>query len=157
VQHYRPGEAFASEWGARRVERRSAGVARERARALPEASQGLDRAYATGGVPSAIRAGEASFSGSLAGTPGIGYVFAATELAKDARSALWQVRTLSGFVAPAARAGQASAWLAHLAASFEVDPRWLAEYANSTRAMSEVVAQSGQVMARAIDDRYRAE
>jgi len=84
-------------------------------------------------------------------------VFTATELAQPQGSAVWQVKTLCGFVAPLARAGEASALLARVAASFRIDPAWLSAYQHTTRAMSEVVLRSGQVLSEAIHGRYRAE
>ena len=157
VEPYATGEAFAATWGARRVAERCGEVRRTGARDLPGASRGLDRAAASAGVRTSLRAGEATFACARGGAPAAGYVFAATQAAAQVGAELWQVKTLTGFVAPAAEAGRAAALLGHLAASFRVDPAWLRAQAGADAAMSEVVARQGAILAQAISDRYAAE
>ncbi len=62
---YQDGEAFAAQWGSRRVGRACSGVQRTGARPRPDASRGIDRAFAAAGVRDSVRAGEANFACSL--------------------------------------------------------------------------------------------
>jgi len=156
VQRYRPGEAFAAEWGTRRIGQRCQGAVPASVRPLPEASSSMDLAYAAGGTRSFIKAGEASFTCTRGGQPSTGYVFAATELAQSGvpENAIWQVKALAAFVAAAGLDGNAADDLAHAAASFRIDPAWLRRSNQATAAISQIVADADRAMSDSIARRF---
>jgi hypothetical protein len=154
VARYRPGEAFAADWGQGRTGRTCADAKLNGAKALPRTSQDMDMAYANGGVRTSIRAGEARFSCSLNGAAGVGYVFAATELVEAQGHALWDVKSLAGFTAPANREAEAADILARVAASFKVDPQWAAQQQGLTANVSHIVADTQAAMSRSIHDSF---
>lgn len=156
VQRYRPGEAFAAEWGARRIGQRCQGAVAASVRPLPEASSAMDLAYAAGGTRSFIKAGEASFTCTRGGQPATGYVFAATELAQSGvpENAIWQIKALAGFVAAAGLDGNAADDLAHAAVSFRIDPDWLRRSNQATAAISQIVADADKAMSDSIAGRF---
>ena len=156
VQHYRAGEAFAAEWGTRRIGQLCQGNVPSSVRPLPEASSSMDLAYAAGGTRSFIKAGEASFTCTRGGQPAIGYVFAATELVQSGvpANAVWQVKALAGFVAAFALDGNAADALAHAVVSFRIDPDWLRRSNQATAAISQIVADADKAMSDSIARRF---
>lgn len=146
VESYQAGEQFAAEWGARRT-----GCAQLKAsRALPDATQAIDMAYANGGVRTSIKAGEATFV-----CPGkAGYVFAATELVESMAGALWNVKVAAGFTAPPNRAAEAGALLSRVVGSFRVDPAWAARQQGLTGAVSRIVAGTNEAVSQSIADAF---
>jgi hypothetical protein len=80
IMPYMDGQAFATDWGARRVAQDCSSVSRTAAKARPDSSRAMDMAYARGGVRTSLLAGEASFSCTSHGVPASGYVFAATDM-----------------------------------------------------------------------------
>ena len=156
VQHYRAGDAFAAEWGSRRIGQRCQGAALSSVRPLPDASSSMDLAYAAGGTRSFIKAGEASFTCARGGQPSTGYVFAATELVQSGvpDNAVWQVKAFAGFVAASGLDGNAADDLAHAAASFRIDPDWLRRSNLATAAISQIVANADRAMSESIARRF---
>ncbi len=150
IMPYLTGENFAARWGDRRIARDCTGVSMTVAQARPDASQRIDMAYAQGGVRTSIQAGQANFSCTMPGGPADGYVFAGTELVQTQASSLWDVKSLAGFVAVASRAGEASALLSHMVASFAIDPGWAAQQAQVTAQTNRIVEQTNQVVSNAI-------
>ncbi len=150
IMPYMNGENFAAQWGGKRVAGDCTGVSLVRAQGRPDASRSIDMAYAQGGVQTSILAGEANFSCTAGGGRADGYVFAATELVQTQTSSLWDVKGFAGFVAPAARAGDASALLSHMVASFSIDPNWAAQQAQVTAQTNRIVEQTNQVVSNAI-------
>ena len=155
VMPYLNGAAFAGQWGAQRVARACGGVKRTSTQARPDASRGIDQAFAAGGIRTSIIAGEANFACSLQGAPAEGYVFAATELVRMQGSALWSVKSLAGFVANEARVAEANALLGHVVGSFAIDSGWASRQQQTTAQTSAVVAQSNRVVSNAIAERGR--
>ena len=132
IMPYMDGENFAARWGPTRVSRDCLGVSRVNAQPRPDASRGIDAAYAALGVRTSIQAGEANFTCTIAGQHADGYVFAGTEFVQAGASSLWDVKTLAGFVATADRAVEAGNLLSHMVASFAVDPNWAAQQADQS-------------------------
>lgn len=155
VARYTPGEGFASEWGQGRVSRGCSGVTAADARALPKTSQDIDMAYANGGVRTSVRAGEARFTCN--GGQSVGYVFAATELVQAQGHAIWDVKALAGFTAPAGREQEASDLLAHIAASYQVNPEWVAQQQGLTANVSHIVADTQAAVSRSIHDSFASQ
>lgn len=155
VAAYQPGEAFAARWGQDRIARVCPGAAAAGVRALPQATQALDMAYAQGGVRTSIAAGEARFDCNWSDGPGKGYVFAATEHVESAGGAgLWDVKALAGFAARAERADDAAALLSHVAASFRIDPSWAAQQSGLTANVSHIVADTNAAVSQSIASSY---
>lgn len=150
VMPYHNGESFAVQWGGQRVGRTCGGAQRTSAQARPDASRGIDQAFAAGGIRTSIMAGEATFSCNLQGEPAVGYVFAATELVRSQASSLWDVKSLVGFVASQSRAAEANALLGRIVASFVIDPGWAARQQQTAAQTSAMVAQTNQVVSAAI-------
>jgi len=150
IMPYYNGEAFAAQWGGRRVARDCAGVSRVGARPRPDMSRGIDQVYAAYGIRTSILAGEAQFGCTLRGAPAVGYVFAATELVRSQMSTLWDVKSALGFVAARPRAAAAYALLGRMVASFAIDPGWAARQQQTAAQTSRAVAQTNQVVSNAI-------
>lgn len=150
IMPYHNGESFAAQWGEKRIARSCSSVQRTAVQPRPDASQGIDHAFAAGGIRTSIQAGEATFSCSFSGAPAVGYVFAATELARSQMGSLWDVKSLVGFVANQARAAEANAILGHIVASFAIDSAWAARQQQTAAQTGAVVAQTNQVVSNAI-------
>jgi len=150
VMPYYNGTAFADQWGAQRVGRTCMGVQRMGAQPRPDASSGIDRAFAAYGIRTSIQAGEANFACTFQGAPGLGYVFAATELVQSQMGALWDVKSLVGFVATRSLAAEANALLGRIVASFAIDSGWAARQQQAAAQTSAMVAQTNQVVSNAI-------
>lgn len=151
VEPYQSGVQFASDWGTGRINRECPGARMTGARALPQAAQQMDYAYEQGGVRTSLQAGEAQFA---CGTGGAGYVFAATELVQTTGNAVWDVKHLAGFIAPAGHDKDAAGMLANFVASFRADPGWLARHNQVAMQVSHIVAQTGEAMANSISGAY---
>jgi hypothetical protein len=156
VRQFLPGEAFAARWGAGRVGSRCARPVLASARPLPEASRAMDFAWAESGTRSEIHAGEAAFRCAINGAPASGYVFAATELVESGveGNAVWQAKAIAGFVAAAEVEGNAADRLAHMVASFRIDPAWGAQAASTTASVSQIVTRAGDAMSASIANRF---
>lgn len=155
VAPYYGGQAFADQWGAQRIARSCGGVQRIGSEARPDASRGIDQAFAAYGIQTAINAGEANFACALQGTQAVGYVFAATELVRMQMSALWDVKSLVGFIATRARAAEANALLGHIVASFAIDPGWAARQQQMAAQTSAAVARTNQIVSSTIAQNSR--
>jgi hypothetical protein len=147
IEPYLNGEAFSAQWGQSRVAKDCTNVARTSARARPDANQAMDMAYAQGGVRTSLLAGESSFTCTLRGAPGTGYVFAATEL----------VQTQVSFVSVAPRGATAYALLGHMVASFAVNPAWQIAQNQTAAQTSRIVAQQNAFIANAIAQNGRTQ
>jgi hypothetical protein len=150
VMPYLSGENFAAQWGGRRVGNYCSGVSLLRAQPRPDASRGIDMAYAQMGIRTSVQAGEASFSCTMAGGPADAYVFAGTELVQASAGSMWDLKSFAGFVATAARAGAANMLLSHMVTSFAIDPNWAARQAQLTAQTTQIVTQTNQVVSNAI-------
>ncbi len=156
VMPYLNGETFADKWGAQRLARSCGDVAPIGAQGRPDVSRGIDQAFAAYGVQTWIDAGEANFSCSLQGTPAVGYVFAATELVRTQTDALWDVKSLVGYIAARARDAEANALVGRIVASFRVDPAWAARQQQMTAHSSAIIAAIDQIVSSAIAQNGRA-
>ncbi len=153
IMPYMDGKTFAAQWGAVRVAAACGAPKVMGYRARPDSSQGLDMAYAQGGVRSSVNAGEASFACDLGGAEGGGYVFAATELVQTPFGQVWDVKYVVGCIAPAGRAAEAYAILAHMAQSFTISRAWMEQQRDLSQQFDQVVAQTNAVVSqRIIDD-----
>lgn len=150
IMPYMSGENFASQWGGKRIAQDCTGVSLVNAQPRPDASRGIDMAFANGGVRTSILAGEANFSCTMGGQPADGYVFAGTELVQASASSLWDVKALAGFVATASQAREASALLSHMVGSFTIDADWAARQSQMTAQTNQIVEQTNQVVSNAI-------
>lgn len=150
IEPYLNGQAFSAQWGQSRVAKDCTNVKRTGARARPDANQAIDMAYAQGGARTSILAGESSFSCNLRGTPGAGYVFAATELVQTQVSSLWDVKSLVVVVSAAQRSSTAYALLGHMVASFAVNPQWQIAQNQTAAQTSRIVAQQNAFVSNAI-------
>jgi len=150
IMPYMDGENFAARWGQTRISRDCMGVSIVNASPRPDASRGIDAAYAALGVRTSIQAGEANFACTIGGRRAEGYVFAGTEIVQAGASTLWDVKSLAGFVAIADRAAEASNLLSHMVASFAVDPGWAAQQAQTTAQTNRLVEQTNQIVSNAI-------
>jgi len=150
IMPYMDGENFAARWGQTRVSRDCFGVSLVNAQPRPDASRGIDAAYMALGVRTSIQAGEANFACTTGDRRADGYVFAGTELVQAGASALWDVKSLAGFVATADRAAEASSLLSHMVASFAVDPNWAAQQAQTSAQTNRLVEQTNQIVSNAI-------
>lgn len=153
IMPYMDGRTFAAQWGAVRVAAACGSPKLMGSRARPDSSQGLDTAYAQGGVRTSVNAGEASFACNLGGQEGGGYVFAATELVQTPSSQIWDVKYVVGAIAPAGRAAEAYAILAHMAQSFTINRAWMGQQQNIGAQFDQMVARTNAVVSqRIIDD-----
>ena len=156
IEPYLNGEGFSAQWGQSRMAKDCTNVRRTGAQARPDANQAIDMAYAQGGVRTSILAGESVFACTLRnGTPGTGYVFAATELVQTQISSLWDVKALEGFVSAAARGNTAYMLLGHMVASFAVNPQWQMAQNQTAAQTSRIVAQQNAFISNAIIQRGR--
>jgi hypothetical protein len=154
VAVYQSGQTFAAGWGAQRIAVSCVNPQPLSSQALPQASRGMDAAYAAAGVQTSIEAGEASFACSYNGGPGAGYVFAATELTQTPGNALWNVKVFSGYASRFDRSAEAARLLSVMAGSFRVDPDWAARAAQTTAQVTRIVADTNNVVSRSIADRF---
>ena len=150
VAPYYSGQAFADQWGAQRIARSCVGVERIGSQARPDASRGIDQAFAAYGIQTSINAGEGNFACALQGTPAVGYVFAATELVRMQMGALWDVKSLVGFIAARPRATEANALLGRIVSSFAIDPRWAGRQQQMAAQTSAAVSRTNQIVSSAI-------
>ena len=153
VMPYRNGQTFADRWGAERMARGCGGVEHIGAQGRPDVGRGIDQAFAAHGIQTWIDAGEANFVCSLQSMPAVGYVFAATEMARTQIGALWGVKSLVGFVAARTRAAEAYALMERIVASFRIDPGWAARQHQTPAQTSAVTAN--QVVSNALAENRR--
>ncbi|HLG89389.1 MAG TPA: hypothetical protein VKZ79_19595 [Alphaproteobacteria bacterium] len=156
VMPYLNGGAFADQWGAQRVARSCGEVAPIGAQGRPDVGRGIDQVFAAYGVQRWIDAGEANFSCSLQGAPAVAYVFAATEMVRTQTSALWDVKSLVGYIAARSRATEANALVGRIVASFRVDLAWAARQQQMPAHTSAIVAATNQIVASAVAQNGRA-
>jgi hypothetical protein len=150
IMPYQPGEAFAAEWGQQRVGQGCSGVTRTGAKPRPDSSRAISMAYNSGGIRTSIQAGEATFSCTMRGTPATGYVFAGTEFVQASASAMWDVKSLVGFIAPTGEAASAYGLLTHMVSSFAIDRNWQQRQNAITGQFDRIVAQQNEAVSRAI-------
>jgi hypothetical protein len=166
IMPYLTGEEFARVWGERRLSRDLTDVTHKGARARPDSSQAITKAYSQGGIKTTIHAGEARFTGTLKGEPAIGYVFAATELVQS-ETTMWDMKLFAGFSAQKPEAAGAAGVLTHMVASFAIDRDWQARQqalaqqfdrivAQSDAAVSRAIAENGKMLAAASDRQFQA-
>lgn len=155
IEPYMTGEQFAANWGPRRVAESCSNVSRTGAQARPDQSQAINTTYQQYGITTSIQAGEATFACTLNGTPAVGYVFAATEFVQNQASALWDVKSLAGFIARREAAASAAGLLTHMVASFRIDPSWQAQQNNLTQQFNQIVAETNHVVSNAIIENGR--
>lgn len=156
VRRYLPGATFAGQWGARRIAQSCPSASRTGARALPQPSQQIGNAFAAAGIRMSVSAGEAGFACTLHGAPGVGYVFAATNLVDMQNGlAIWNVEPVAGFVASAQQASQAAALLSHVVESFKIEQNWAARQGQTTMAVSRIYSKTQQVVSQSIHDRFQ--
>jgi hypothetical protein len=156
IEPYQSGQNFAAAWGGQRLRAECANVALASSRPRPDASSAISNAYGAGGIRTSIAAGEASFSCQQNGAAAAGYVFAGTESVQMQASALWDVKTLVGFIAPEARAGEADAMLSHMVAGFTIDRSWMARQQGITAEFDRTAAAANEAVSNAIIARGRA-
>lgn len=157
IEPYMSGQAFAANWGVRRIARDCAGATLVGHRGRPDSSKAISRVYAGAGLMHSMLAGEASFRCRLNGGEAGGYVFASTELLQMQASAMWDVNALMGCIAASGRAGEASLLLAHMAQSFSIDRGWLARQQMLNQKFNQIVEQTNQAVAARIAANGRAQ
>ena len=156
IEPYQTGQNYAASWGGQRLRAECGNVALKSAQARPDASSAISNAYGAGGIRTSIAAGEASFSCQRNGAATAGYVFAGTELVQSQMTSMWDVKTLVGFVAPEARAGEADVMLSHMVASFAIDRGWMQRQQGITAEFDRTSAAANAAVSDAIIANGRA-
>ena len=156
IEPYQTGQNFAASWGNLRLRGECANVALKTSQPRPDASTAISNAYGAGGIRTSIAAGEASFSCQRNGAATAAYVFAGTESVQMQASALWDVKTLVGFVAPEARAGEADSLLSHMVTSFTIDRGWMQRQQGITAEFDRTTAAANAAVSNAIIANGRA-
>ena len=150
VRRYIPGLQFAQEYAARVAQSLGATALQARdARERPDLSgrqQGMAQEMWT--------AGEVSFGCNFRGVEGAGYVLAATKLTTIYETALWQVTTLVGYLAPVGRVQTASAAIQRVMQTLQINPNWYARQQQTTAQTSAIVAETHEHVSRIISDSY---
>lgn len=154
IARYLSGDAFAGDWGARRIAASCAQPSSLGVRALPQASTAMDATYARYGIQSSVQAGEAEYSCTYAGGPGAGYVFAATERVETGGNGIWGIKALAGFAARADRKAEAAALLEHMVGSFRIDPDWAARQQGVNANVSHIVSETNDAVTASISERF---
>jgi hypothetical protein len=123
-------------------------------RDLPQAAQRIQ--YAGADLRQSLRAGEAQFQCSYQGTPVIGYVFAATELVELPGNAIWQVKSLAGYIAHSDQQAL-DAWylLGALTGSLRVNPQWLAAVGAAAAQQSAILAAVNNAVSASINETFQ--
>ena len=151
VADYVPGQQFSAQWGAFRVGEACSQVAVESSRRLPQVADAADTLFRQLGMAGSVEAGDANFRCVLSnGAPARGYALTATRLAPATTMNMWSVVNAVGFIAPADRAGEARALLAHVIESYRVDPAWLAQQQGVLARAGDITVQSNAFIAQTI-------
>ncbi|MDE3167780.1 MAG: hypothetical protein KGN36_18410 [Acidobacteriota bacterium] len=159
VRRYTPGTQFAQQYVSGIAARGCADLAFTGARDRPDADAPLNRLMsglaAAGGIMQ-IRTGETTFTCRQNGQPAEGYYLAGSLRAGMAGSpsAIWHVEYLYGYLAAAAKAAAAREVLAHMLATYQDNPQWMAMQQNVTAATSRIVAQTQQEVSKIITDTF---
>jgi hypothetical protein len=156
IEPYQTGQNFAASWGNQRLRSECSNVALKGSQPRPDASSAISNAYGAGGIRTSIAAGEASFSCQRNGAATTAYVFAGTEFVQSQMTAVWDVKTLVGFVASEARAGEADSLLSHMVASFAIDRGWMQRQQGITAEFDRTTAAANAVVSNAIIENGRA-
>jgi len=155
IARYVPGEAFAQSWGANRIGRACASPRQIAGAPLPQADQAMDFGYRQGGIQASTKSGEAKFDCSWQGAPGAGYAFATTLAAQSqGGGGIWQASSMSGFASRADHAQQAADILAHMNASFQLDPNWAQRQSGAVMNASRIVASTQEAVSQSIKSSF---
>jgi hypothetical protein len=149
VQQFRPGATFAAEYVQNQMGQSCGGLAlgqpRDRADAV-EAINRVNAQYGNYGVSVQMTAGELTFGCSTNGNAMRGYYYATTQLTQAYGMGLWTVPYLYGYLAPAAREGEAQQVLSHLIESVTLNPQWVAMQQGLTANTSAIVADTNRAI-----------
>jgi hypothetical protein len=158
VRRYVPGAQFAAEYAQRKFGSQCAGLRFTESRDLPQASQELNKLYASypGVVSSQVHAGEVAFTCTVNGQPFQGYVFAGTLLTAGQGYGLWNVPHLHGFLATRQGTGAATAALHRMVSSLQMNPQWVRAQQATTAQTSAIVSETHAHITKIIDDGYWA-
>lgn len=155
IARYVPGQTFAQTWGANRIGRVCASPRQIAGAPLPQADQAMDFGYRQGGVQASTRSGEAKFDCNWQGAPGAGYAFATTLAAQvQGGPGMWQASSMSGFASRADHAQQAADLLAHMNASFQLDPNWSQRQSGAVMNASRIVAATQEAVSQSIKSSF---
>jgi hypothetical protein len=148
VSRYRSGQEFAAGYGQQVLPRFCTEIRQ---------TGGRDRAdiggqFSGGGAYTTV--GEARFTCRKGDMPMEAYVFCATSLfmmPPPAQGAgFWYPSFLYGFLAPQKLAGIAAGVAAHMLASIEIDPQWVARQSETNMAVSRIATTTGHAMSNTI-------
>jgi hypothetical protein len=159
VRRYLPGTQFAREYVSTKVAHDCADVRLTDSRDRADAVAALNAVYAqygTGGVSFRLTAGEAAFRCNQQGRSMAGYYFAGTQRVQAAGmpGGIWNAEHLFGYLAPESRIETAQAVAAHMLASIQLNPRWVAMQQNIAANTSAIVSRTGAEISRMISDSY---
>jgi hypothetical protein len=148
VARYHDGAQFAAAWGQRKLASLCGAVKLRDGRSRPELTQQLNTFSRAYGVTH--NAGEASFTCSKAGLAMTAYVLASVTTIGGQAGAIWYAETILGFLSPTPVAGIAAGMLAHMVASIEVNPAWVARQTQTNFDVSRIAAQTNAAMSGTI-------
>jgi hypothetical protein len=154
IQRFQTGAQYATGYGTLGVQASCKNLEVVQNRDLPQQSRMLDYGYAQGGMFLQSSAGDASFTCSLFGQPGAGYIFAATQRGVIEGLGVWSIPTYVGYAALASKAGEASELLMHFANSLRMNPDWVAARQHGITDIARIQAQTNDAVASAISDGF---
>ncbi len=159
VRRYMPGTEFAREYVAARVARGCPRLTFTGSRERPDVDAPLNRLMsglaASGGIMQ-IQSGEVRFTCEREGRPAAGYYFAGSLRtgAAGMPGGIWHIEYLYGYLAAREKAVEAGRIVAHMLATYEDNPQWMAMQQNVTAATSRIVTETQQHVSKMISDTF---
>ncbi|HZS83217.1 MAG TPA: hypothetical protein VFA50_10100 [Stellaceae bacterium] len=148
VAHYRNGEQFAAWWGRRKLAALCGAVKLTESRARPELTAQINAVARAYGIQH--DAGEARFACVKAGQAMTAYILASVMVIGGPAGAIWYAETIAGVLSPSPVAGIAAGLLAHMLASVEVNPAWVARQSQTNLDVSRIAARSNAAISDGI-------
>ena len=157
VKRYRTGEMYAREFVERAVADQYTKLRFVKSTDLADKVAVINRIYAQqspGVVNSSLSLGEVAFTCEENGKPMRGTCVAMTRRTASTAGVIWNIESLTGFVAPHWQAPQAGAVAEHMVKSFRLSPAWVRMQQNLTASVSGIVAKTNAEISSIISDGY---
>jgi hypothetical protein len=158
VRRYETGAQYARDYAVRRLSPGMRGLTNWESRDRPAASEAIQEIYEDGGtVFEQVSIGDVTFSGTTSTGPLSGYCLAATMRSgvPGVTGGVWTVNLLYSYTAPPEREAEARTVLRRMAASFRLNPEWVAAQQGLAAPLTRIVAESGMVVSRTLDTAFR--
>ncbi len=150
IRRYASGVDFAHEYALSRFSNALQGFSIRNRQDRPDIAQVVNREFVQlnaageGMMQHSGSAGEVSFSGTRNGQPYQGYVTVTTVLSRMAYGGAWEVRHLSGFVAPEPRVDEAVQVMTKLVSSFTWNPQWFMRQYQTQANVADITARTAE-------------